>query len=345
MNAAIRYCFVTCVLAAVLVMAFCAGCGGATTLDDQLAVAKSTMKKPIKPPPEPPEPADPAIAYSINGSELMVMDADGASQTSVGAPYGARSPSWSPEGSRLAFATAGSDFTICTINVDGSDLVEVTQGVWLPGSPAWSPVPVVIEEFGTASVEVLAYKDTYGTTYEEVQSEIYLVPADGSCAPVNLTNTRYISEGYPTWSPDGTKLAYRWSDYSAEVTEYGILVYDFVTGNATEIAGAGPLHAVLVQDLNWAKTQDSIALCAYTAESVYEIWVIHLSDPLSPVKLTDDPSMSFKSPSWSPDDSEIVYCAGVNIWKMDADGTANVMLAKPPRKKQSLSGTDWRRNP
>lgn len=94
-------------------------------------------------------------------------------------------PVWSPNGARIAFESARSGIPeIWLVNVDGSGLVQLTQGGYF--TPAWSP-----------DGARLALTDG---------ANIYVVNADGS-GLTRLTNTQ-ASSGHPAWSPDGGRLAF-----------------------------------------------------------------------------------------------------------------------------------------
>lgn len=78
--------------------------------------------------------------------------------------------------------------------------------------------------------------------------------------------------------------------------------------------------------------------------------MVDLADPANPVALTNDPGSPYASPSWSPDDSEMVYHKGdiisgaiCEIWKMNADGSGKTLVAKPAKRIKSVSWPDWKR--
>ena len=50
------------------------------------------------------------------------------------------SPSWSPKGDRIAYASrVGGRFQIFTVKTDGSDVRQVTSGAGSNEDPSWSP--------------------------------------------------------------------------------------------------------------------------------------------------------------------------------------------------------------
>lgn len=338
-----------------LLMVGC-GSGGSSTSSD-LDLDKVTMKG--KPPPKPPpEPADPAIAYTAivgNDVVLMVMNADASNQREL---FNIRVPgySWSPDGSMLAFrhSPSTSYYSVSTINVDGSGFNELiiyeSQGSVVRN--AWSPAEV------PGRGPRIAY--SYG---DNQNHDIWLISPEGG-TPENITNTtnRFEWEDDPAWSPDATRLAYA-KIFRADPDVSGLTremwVHDFTTGEATRVDLGGPFSNsdVTIHGLDWARTQDKIAFHALTSESTsdnvrdgFEIWVVDLSDPANPVALTDDPNNGFNFPSWSPDDSEMVYVKGDTsayayneIWKMNADGSGKALLIKPAKRIKSCTRPDWKR--
>ena len=80
-----------------------------------------------------------------DGSEIFVMNAVGSGLKRLTRhPAAAYSPSWSPDGTRIAFqSSGGKNSRIYVMNADGSEPARVTYRTRFPGgssSPAWSPV-------------------------------------------------------------------------------------------------------------------------------------------------------------------------------------------------------------
>ena len=105
-----------------------------------------------------------------------------------------RSPSWSPDGKRIAYVQQEALYSnhnhIHIIDAAGGEPVDLTRPEGQYGAPRWSPD-------GTR----LAFSSAEGEN-----SEIFIVNADGS----GLTNvTRSSAFDYdPSWSPDGARLTF-----------------------------------------------------------------------------------------------------------------------------------------
>lgn len=131
-----------------------------------------------------------AVAFSYS-NQVRIFDADGTPlRTLTVAPAGAdaRDPSWSPDGTRLAF-TEGPypDSRVVVAAADGSSV-----RLFGPGSaPVWSPD-------GT----LLAYTELQ----DELRPEVWIARADG-------TEAHRLTDGAPRgWSPTGAWLAVVRSD-------------------------------------------------------------------------------------------------------------------------------------
>jgi TolB protein len=66
--------------------------------------------------------------------DIYTMKTDGSGAALVVA--NAAQPTWSPDGTRIAFTRSSH---IYSINIDGSDLIQLTHGKGHDESPAWNP--------------------------------------------------------------------------------------------------------------------------------------------------------------------------------------------------------------
>lgn len=158
-----------------------------------------------------------AIAFTVNDDgfgEIWLMDSDGANPirlTSPAAPgtdaSGSTSPAWSPDGSRIAFASSGEGVVedqrlleIYTMSADGSDMRRLTNDRALDGAPAWSPDGRRI---------AFAHLSEVGTG--DVDGVIVVMNADGQDR-VQVTRRPRTPGGvvdtHPVWSQDGSRITF-----------------------------------------------------------------------------------------------------------------------------------------
>jgi Tol biopolymer transport system component/imidazolonepropionase-like amidohydrolase len=105
--------------------------------------------------------------------------------------YDAHAPSWSPDGTRLAFqAYRDRTWNIWTMNRDGSGLRRVTSGPFDDREPHWSP-----------DGAHLAFASDRSGNYD-----IWTTTPDGKT--LRQITKSAANEAMPAWSPDGREIAY-----------------------------------------------------------------------------------------------------------------------------------------
>ncbi|MBS1272515.1 MAG: Protein TolB [Candidatus Marinimicrobia bacterium] len=97
---------------------------------------------------------------------------------------------FSPDGSKIAFEIIGGHLWVA--NSDGSNPVDLGVGY----RPIFSP-----------DGQKITYMITEDNGHEFTSADIYIINVDGS-GKTNITNTSDVLEMYPSWSPDGTWIAY-----------------------------------------------------------------------------------------------------------------------------------------
>ncbi len=124
-------------------------------------------------------------------NQIMVMKADG---TQVRQLASGNFPSWSPDGTRIAYTFKGRLFVMRADGRDQKDLAAASWGIGrLSPEIAWSPDGMTI---------AFNAEPNTGCDNKPCQTEIRVISPDG-------TGEGVLAEGFgPVWSPDGRQFAF-----------------------------------------------------------------------------------------------------------------------------------------
>jgi Tol biopolymer transport system component len=236
--------------------------------------------------------------------DLYVINADGSGEALLAAD--ARSPAWSSDGTKIAFGKIGAGGGISVMNADGSGVTQLTtEGITQYTNPTWSPDGKIAFSRG---------------------NRIWVMNSDGSGLTQLTFGPRF--DVRPSWSPDGTKIAFEANDGSG---------WDIWVMNADGSAPTKLTNTTGAFAPDWSPDGTRIAFSAnvgLSSESSVEIFVMN-ADGSGQTRLTISAGGTVNwAPAWSPDGMKIAFDVsdpgdGLSgrVIVMNADGSGLTQLA------------------
>ncbi|KRB48852.1 amidohydrolase [Phenylobacterium sp. Root700] len=243
------------------------------------------------------------IAIDLQG-DLRILPAGGGAAKIVPGLTEARLPSWSPDGTLLAFQQyLGGYWHVFVVRPDGTGLRQITFGAADDREPVWAP----------DGKSLLFSSDRAGNF------DVWRVGLDRS-SPIQLT-TAPQDEIYPALSPDGARLAFV---AEAEGERGRVLKVQDAGGSVRTVASA-PTEMALPA---WSVDGKSIAYIEYKGGSLgtkgaSSLRVVDLGKGASATDTAKGEDVFVGRPQWSKDGG-LLYTADGKI-KRGRPGSAKVI--------------------
>jgi len=245
-------------------------------------------------------------------------------------------PTWSPDGTRIAFSSHRADpdptdeveiSDLYTMRPDGTEVRKLTDSRWFNGTPSWSP-----------DGRSLVFSSD-GGNYPAGQG-IYIVASDGSTQPRQLTSItgRAIWHELAKVSPDGRRIVfteYRTVDAPEGQLEQSALFTVRLDGSRLRRLTAWEISA---NDADWSPDGRRIVFSARLAENDFIQSIMTVDAEGGQLRLLTDGDQArgegadFRyqesfNPAWSPDGTRIMF---VRATFTEADGFAMGLQTMKP---------------
>ncbi|MFC1561889.1 TolB family protein [candidate division KSB1 bacterium] len=162
----------------------------------------------------------------------------------------------------------------------------------------------------------LAFSGGEGKDYE-----IFVINADGT-GLTRLTDNE-IYDGQPTWSPDGSRIAYT---YGIHLSIRNIAITN-VDGSDVELLSSDNLNYLYMPQ--WSPDGSRI-LCSYpdfTGSGFFDIYCVDITTDRNP-RFIDTYDVFNSRPQWSPYGQRILYTDWRDIYTIKYDGTGRLQLTE-----------------
>jgi len=252
-------------------------------------------------------------AYAV--PQIWVMNSDGSGQRQLTRGGSAEYPRWSPDGTKILFQgqLGNSSDELWVINANGRGRIRLTHSphhVDVQGG-SWSP----------SGNEIVFARSPI--SLPSTAGGIYVVGADGrglkQLRPA--PNHGAIELQSPTWSPDGSKIAYVRNGPSIEIRTMN------ADGTKPQRL-AGPVYGPPA----WSPNSIQIAFTYYTGVTVINAGGTRLH--------RTNAKQVGPDLAWSPDGSQIAFAAGARVAVMSATG-GRIRHITVRKTGFGIDGLDW----
>ena len=239
-----------------------------------------------------------AFSSSRDGNfEIYIMDSDGTNEERLTSNAAADlSPSWSPNGTKIAFARAD---VIYVMEANGTNVKKLTESSLVSSDPEWSPDGKRI---------------VFSAIADGTDRDIYVLDtADGIAN--DITEGSASDDFEPAWSPDGSRILFT---SGINATNSGIFIMNANGGDRSLLVSDGSNRQA-----DWSPDGKKIVFSGNLSRN-FDIYTIN-ADGSNMTKLTSGSSNEYY-PSWSPDGKKIVFNGNIGtrneqIHIMDSDGS------------------------